>query len=161
MYAIILAILMIVELIGFIMAFVYKGKLTDVYQTALYEVFEKGLNMNNTNIITSFQDLEKTMKCCGVYNVSDYAKHNYNKLSEWCTNNPTSPGCSTAIIDLLNKNLPIIGGTLGGLLSLELFCLIGAIALAVALKHAPDQIYSSNPGEVIRNIVPGRRRNYY
>jgi len=41
LYAIIVGLLMIVELAGFIMAFVYKGKLTDVYQTALYEVFKK------------------------------------------------------------------------------------------------------------------------
>jgi len=150
---------MIVELVGFIMAFVYKGQLTSVYQTALFEVLNKGLKDNNTKIIGAFHDLENAMKCCGAYNISDYGEHNHT-YSDWCKSRPDSQGCSQAIIAFLNKNLPIIGGTLGGVLALEFFCLLGAIALAVALKHAPDDNYSSNPGEVIRNVVPGRRYNY-
>jgi len=158
MYAIILAILMIVELVAFIMAFVYKGQLKKTYEDALNNVLQDALKGNKKELLSAFTELEIAMKCCGVFNISDY--RNYpNETSEYCNKNPTADGCSTAIINFLNKNLPIIGGTLGGVLLLELFGLIAAIVLAVALKHAPDDSYSSSPGKVLSNIVPGRR-NY-
>jgi hypothetical protein len=159
MYAVILLLLMLIELTGLIMAFVYKGKLTDVYQTSLHEVFEKGLKDNNLKIINAFRQLEISLKCCGVYNKTDYDGFNVNASSDGCVNYPTE-GCSKKIIDLLNTNLPIIGYSLLAVFLLELFGVIAAIALAVALKHAPDDDYSSNPGEVIRYVAPNRRRNY-
>jgi len=160
MYAVILLILMIIELIGFIMAFAYKGKVTEVYQTALYEVFERGLKDNNPKIVNAFRELEKALKCCGVYNKTDYEPFNVTQFSEGCTKYPDD-GCSKKMIDLLNTNLPIIGYSLLVVFLLELFGLITAIALAVALRHAPDgEEYSSSPGEVIRYVVPNRRRNY-
>jgi hypothetical protein len=160
MYAIVLGILMIIELAGFIMAFAYKGKLKDVYDTTLTKVFDTGLESNKTEIIKAFQDLEDVVKCCGVHGKSDYDRFNYTSLSEACKQYPTK-GCSQAIIDFLDTNLPIIGGILGGVLALEFFGLIFAIVLAVALKHAPDtDSYSSNPGDVIKGAMPGRRRNY-
>ncbi|UJR23570.1 hypothetical protein I4U23_026558 [Adineta vaga] len=138
LYAFILGLLMILELVAFIMAFVYKGKVTDVYKTALSKVFDTALQSNQTDVLHAFQELEKNMKCCGVHNRSDYGYPPKFPLSNQCLENPSSIGCSDAIINFLNKNLPIIGGSLGGVLLLELLGLIGAIALAVALKHAPD-----------------------
>jgi len=158
-YATILLILMVIELAAFIMAFVYKGKLTEVYQTALYDVLKTGLDSNNTKILTAFDDLEKAMECCGVNNISDYTNANYTRSSEWCGKKPNY-GCSQAIIDFLKKGLPAIGVTLGVVLATELLGLLSAIALAVALKNAPDDNYSSSPGQVLGNMVPGRRRNY-
>jgi hypothetical protein len=156
MYAVVLALLMLVELVGFIMAFVYKGELQTVYEKPLSDVLHDALKRNDTNIISIFHDLEAAMKCCGVLGVKDYA--NYSSAeTDWCKTNPDSRGCSTAIMDFLNKNLPIIGGTLGGVLLLELFGLIAAIALAVAIRHAPDEDYSSSPGRVLSNIIPRRR----
>jgi len=161
MYAVILGILMIIELVGFIMAFTYKSQLKGVYETALFEVFKKGLQENDTNILAPFRDLEKNMQCCGVHGLSDYIEYNnFTQLSDACKQHPTV-GCAQAIIDFLNTNLPKIGITLGCVLALEFFGLIAAIILAVALKHAPDtNEYSSDPREVLGNIVPGRRRNY-
>ncbi|CAF0748053.1 unnamed protein product [Adineta ricciae] len=137
-YAFVLGLLMILELVAFIMAFVYKGQLTDVYKDTLFKVFDKALTENQTSVIHAFQELENKMKCCGIHNISDYGKPPKVTLSERCLAAPESEGCSDAIIGFLNKHLPIIGGSLGGVLLLELCGLIGAIALAVALKHAPD-----------------------
>jgi hypothetical protein len=160
MYAVILLILMIIELTGLIMAFVYKGKLKDVYETSLSEVFENGLSKNDTKIMNAFNDLEKALKCCGIHNISDYSAYNITKFSEGCQKYPKD-GCSQKLIDFLSKNLPIIGYSLLAVFLLELFGVITAIALAVALKHAPDdEDYSSSPGEVIRYVVPNRRHNY-
>lgn len=152
---------MILELTAFIMAFAYKGKLKEIYDTSLTKAFDTGLKENKTKFIEAFQELEVTMKCCGVHNLSDYNQYNYTQRSTWCKEHPTSDGCSKAIIDFLNKNLPAIGITLGVVIALELFGLISAFMLAVALKHAPEE-YSSNPIETIRAVVPGndRRRRY-
>ena len=149
---------MIVELVGFIMAFVYKGKLKDVYETTLLKALEDGVKNNKTELLIAFQQLEKSLECCGVLNVTDYGNISRSRLSEQCKLTKPPIGCAEKIINLLNSNLPIIGGTLGGVLAVELFGLIASIALAVALKHAPDGDYSSNPGQVLSSIVPGRRR---
>jgi len=155
MYAIILAILMILELAGLILAFVYKGKITEVYEGTFSDVLVQAVRKNQSDVLNIFHEMEKTMKCCGVRGPSDYRGHEYNE-GEYCRANPNARGCAASIIDFLNTNLPIIGGTLGGVLLLELFGLIGAIALAVAIKHAPKESYSSSPSKVISYAV---RRN--
>jgi len=162
MYAIILGILMILEFVGFIMALVYKSKLTEVYEKTLFEVFKTAMINHDTKVIEVFHQLEKTMKCCAVHGASDYIEFNHT-IPELCdkTIHPelNIQGCSEAMIGFLRKHLPAIGTTLGVVLLVELVGLIGSIALAVALKHAPDTIYSSNPGDVLKGAIPGRR-NY-
>jgi len=101
-YALILAILMIVELVGFIMAFVYKGKITEVYETALSDVLKKALENSDTAVLSAFRDLETAMKCCGVHNKTDYDHYNVT-LSEKCQEIPPPKGCSQAITDFLQK----------------------------------------------------------
>ncbi len=151
---------MLIELVGFIMAFAFKGKLTDTYEKPLLSILEKGLKENNTKILDAFHELENAMKCCGVLNITDYPQ-NYTDLSPSCKKDPVPQGCAKAIIDFLSNNLPKIGISLGVLLALEIFGLLAAVALSVAVKNAPDENYSSNPGELFKNMAPGsRRRNY-
>jgi hypothetical protein len=149
---------MLIEFVGFVLALAYKNKLEDVYNTSLAKVFTDALDNNDTKVLAAFHNLEKSVQCCGINGVQDYHTHG-REAPDSCYKYPTK-GCSAAIIDLLEKNLPIIGGTLGGVLLLELIGLIFAFVLATALKHSVDETFSSNPGEVIQNIVPGRRRNY-
>ena len=151
---------MIIELTGLILAFSYKSRLTDVYEKSLTEVFENGMAEKKQKVIDGFHHLENTLKCCGIHNISDYGPYNTTDFSDGCKEHPHD-GCSDKIIDLLSTNLPIVGYSLLSVFLLEFFAVLGAIALAVALKHAPnDEEYSSSPGETIRNIVPSRRRNY-
>lgn len=161
-YAFILFILMIIELVGFILAFVYRGRLEDTYKKGLDTVLKKGLiNRNDTRIVDIFKTLQTNLKCCGANNASDYINANRSDLAVWCyENHVASKGCSQEIIDILDGNLPAVGGTLGGVLAVEFFGLLFAIILAVALRHVSKGDYSSNPGEVIRAVVPGRRFNY-
>ena len=158
MYAIILSILMILEFVGFIMALVYKSKLKGIYKDNLKDALQNALRDNNKKVLEDFHDLEKSLKCCGATGKKDYIEVGA-VVPTSCFQH--SKGCANTITDWLEKNLPIIGGTLGGVFFLELLGLIGAIAIAVALKHAPDHVYSSNPGEVLAYVVPGRRRNYH
>jgi len=156
MYGIILVILMILEIAAFIMAFVYKGQLQSTYEKELSRVFQENLNRNNTGAMKPFHDLENGLKCCGVKNISDYGEHFPSiEYSTWCKANNGSIGCSDAIIRFLNKNLPAIGGVLGGVVFIELLGLIGAIILVRVLRDDPDT-YSSAPGPTISRFV-GRR----
>jgi len=148
MYAVILVILMIIELVGFIMALVYKGKLQDLYEKPFYDLLHTALEANDTNTLLIIQDLENKLKCCGIHNISDYQPYPHIEKSEYCINNPQAKGCAAAIISIFETNLPIIGGTLGGVILLELFCLIGAIILAKALNKDSDMLYSSQPGRL-------------
>ena len=149
MYAFILFSLMVVEFVAFIMAFVYKSKLQEVYEETLLTVLTDGLENNREPIIDSFHQLEKLLDCCGVRNVSDYAGHR-DKIQDIC-NGTNKIGCGDKIVEILNNNLPVVAGVLGGVLALELITFIGSIVLAVALKHAPDS-YSSSPKEVLRGM---------
>jgi hypothetical protein len=138
------------------MALVYKSKLEQIYNDALFIAFEQGLKQaeaqDDDSIIKLFQNLEDTMKCCGIHNKSDYRDHPNIKLSDVCLSNSNVAGCAEKIIGFLKKNLPIIGGTLGGILTLELITLISSIVLAVVLKNAPNRSYSSNPGRVLQSM---------
>ncbi|CAF0817068.1 unnamed protein product [Adineta steineri] len=145
MYALVLALLMILELVAFIMAFVYKSNLTKVYKETLSTALQTALKADDEKVLTSFRKLEDSMHCCGVYNISDYDGYSNITKSDYCTKNKDSQGCSDAIIGFLNKHLPIIGGSLGGVLLLELLGLIGAIVLAKALKNKPDNIVVRGP----------------
>lgn len=152
---------MIIELTALILAFSYKNKLTDIYENSLNTVFTKGWEDQNKKVIDGFHHLEEALKCCGIHNKTDYVPFNVTEFSKGCIEHPND-GCSAKIVDLLSTNLPIVGYSLLSIFLLEFFAVLGAIALAVALKHAPDsdEEYSSSPGATIRNIVPNRRRNY-
>ncbi|CAF2842400.1 unnamed protein product [Rotaria sp. Silwood2] len=146
LYSVILIILMIIELVAFILALVYKGKLQSLFEQPLYDILETALTKKDNTTILAFHDLEDAMKCCGVHNSSDYASHPEYGNSKQCQTDKNSKGCSQAIIDLFTKNLPIVGGTLGGILIIELIGLIGACILARVLKESPDARYTSTPG---------------
>jgi hypothetical protein len=159
MYAIVLAMLMVIELVGFIMAFTYKAQLEQVYKTALFDVLKNGLLSNNTKILEPFRDLEKNMQCCGVHGFSDYIEfNNSTQVSDGCKQHPTV-GCAQAIIDFLNANLPKISITLGCVLAIELFGLIAAIILAVALKDATKASKSENFELNIKLICSSTSKN--
>ena len=157
MYAIILIILMIIELAGFIAALIYKSQLKEVYTDSLQTVFNDGLMNNKTQFLEAFHKLEESMKCCGVHNISDYAAFPKMEPSAWCKKHPDVEGCADTIIKTLNKQLPVIGGTLGAVIILELFGLIGAIALARASKNSPGEKYDTNIGRTLGAAVSRRR----
>jgi hypothetical protein len=148
---------MILQLVGFIMAMAYKNNLEGVYKKNLLEVLTIALNNSDTKVLNAFSDIEISLKCCGVNGLQDYGGKEPKNLDCY---RYSAKGCSGVIIDLLKKNLPIIGTSLAIILLFELFGLIGAIKLAIALKNAPETYYSSNPGQVLSNVIPSSRRRY-
>ena len=155
-YSIVLALLMILELGGVITAFAYRGRLESVYRDNLLTVLTSALNNNDQKVLDVFAELEKNLQCCGVTGIEDY--HGREPKNPECYR--YKKGCSDALIKLFDKNLPIIGTTLGFVLAFELLCLIVSIALAIALKKSSDVYYSSNPGDILNELVPNRRKNY-
>ncbi len=155
-YSVVLSLLMILELGGIITAFSYKSRLENVYRDSLLTVLTTALNTSDTKVLDAFSELEKKLKCCGVTGIKDYHGHEPKNPDCYRYRN----GCSDAIIKLFNENLPVIGTTLGFVLFFELLCLIAAIALAIALKKSSDVYYSSNPGDLLINILPNRRKHY-
>lgn len=135
---------MLLELTGFIMAFVFKGQLGDVYKKDLHTVLSKALNDSNTEVLNTFAEMEKKLKCCGINDIEDY--HGREPQNPDCYR--YRKGCSDALIKAFNETIPTVTITLGIVLLFELFCLINALALTVALKtYDGDQI----------TLVQGRR----
>lgn len=138
MYAFILIILLIIELVAAILAAVYKSKLEDVYKDTLEIVFTKTMINSTEELRSTYEDLENTLECCGVQNITDYVTRDI-PLSPYCSQHRDAMGCGDKIINIFTKNLPIIGGVLGGVVFLELFTLIAAIVLARKISNADDE----------------------
>lgn len=121
---------MLLELTGFIMVFVYKGQLGDVYEKDLKTVLSKALNESDIKVLDAFGDMEKKLKCCGINGIEDY--HGREPRNPDCFRYRNN--CSDALTNTFNDTLPRIGITLGVILLFELFCLISAVLLTISLK---------------------------
>ena len=149
---------MLLELTGFILTFVYKAKLGDVYKTDLHTVLSKALNDNNTKVLNAFADMEKKLKCCGINDIEDY--HGKEPQNPDCYR--YRKGCSDDLIETFNETIPSIATTLGVVLLFELFCLISAVALTVTLKNynAYEDMYVVGRRKVPVNGIELRRSKY-
>jgi hypothetical protein len=129
---------MVAELAAFITALVMRVKIEDTYRDNLWKIFEDAYKDNRTDVIDAIEKLEKQFECCGVNNSLDYQTLNIT-APDSCykdpdASEPYSLGCAKAIIDWIVDELPAVGGVTGATLVLEVFGLVTAIALAVALK---------------------------
>ncbi|CAF1385085.1 unnamed protein product [Adineta steineri] len=158
-YATVAIILMILQLIGFGIAFSYKNRFESMYDDPLSKFFMDALASNNTKGLETFHQFEDSVKCCGINGKNDYETHGI-KPPPSCFKITNTKGCVKAINDIFEQSLLIIGSSLGGVLVLEVLCLIFTLILAKKLEHAKEKIYSSNPGEIILGLVPSRRANY-
>jgi len=148
MYAAILGILIIVELVGFILALSYKGKLEKVYNDSLYRVFMDAYQKNITDTKSAIETLEKQFKCCGIREgISDYKLNNFT-VPDSCyipgsvPPIPYSSGCAAGIIKFLKDKLPMLAGLMGSFMLVEIFGVLSAISLGVAIANSPER-YSS------------------
>jgi len=148
MYAVVLGILIIVELAGFILALSYRKKLEKIYDEDLAQIFLRAYTRNNTGEIKgAIQTLEKQFKCCGITDnaADDYIRNNFTipvECYDPTTKMPYKLGCADAIIKFLKDNLPIFAGVMGSFLLIEIFGIIAAISLGVAVSHSTTR-YSS------------------
>jgi hypothetical protein len=156
LYAIIVTILMIAKIAGLILALVYKGSLKDFANKTLKEVLDKAIKDQQTAVLVPFQKLEKALECCGATGRQDYPP-SMPDLSDQCKASTNPKGCATALVEFVEKNIPIVAGVLGGVIAIELFAIIGAIMLSRALSQSNGARYSSRSGEVMSKF---RKRGY-
>ncbi|CAF1236096.1 unnamed protein product [Adineta steineri] len=158
-YATVATILMILQLIGFGIAFSYKNRFEIMYDDPLLEIFMNAFVHNNTKAQEAFHKFEDSVNCCGINGKNDYETYGITPPPS-CLKITNTKGCVKAINDIFEQSFLIIGSSLGGILVLEVLCFIFTLILAKKLAHAKEKTYSSNPGEVILGLVPSRRANY-
>lgn len=142
-----LIILMLTELGLFIAALAVRNDIRDTYDDNLWNIFEKAYIQNDTANQRGIEKLEKEFECCGVYGSSDYNDVNRTIPASCYKGDSTvlfEEGCSDAILDWIQDELPAISGIIGAVLVLEIFGLIASIAMAVAIGH-------SSYGEILTN----------
>ncbi len=149
-YAIILTLLIIIEVAAFIVTFTSRNSIRDSYKSGFQELFNEAYSHNHTDLQNVIENTERQLKCCGVQNVSDYYEKNFT-VPATCYEDPNfnktifDKGCADAAIDWIRHQFPIIGAVLGSILLIEIFGVISAIALGVAISHSSyDEIYFPN-----------------
>ncbi|XP_061178153.1 tetraspanin-1-like [Saccostrea echinata] len=145
LYIFFLVIIFIGEFSGGIMAAVYKSKVTDELSKTLKKSVAQ--YKNSSLIRQAWDDVQKTIHCCGVDSYTDYRNvahfnitvpvpdsccHNNIKLcrTEAMFNNVTgsqnlyNEGCLNSLQDQLKSNLSIIIGVAIGIAMIQLFGII-------------------------------------
>lgn len=129
------------EFAGVIVTLAFRNKLQASYESGFLDVFNRAYRQNNTEAIKMIENLERQFGCCGVNNLLDYAAVSvkiptscYPKQSLF--NLPYSKGCASAVTDWMQDALPAIAGALGTILFIEIFGIIAALVLGVAISHA-------------------------
>jgi len=144
MYAVILALLIIAELVGFILALTYSKNIQKIYNEDLYNKFVEAYSRNETDVKDAIETLEKQFKCCGITkNGSMDYTNNHFTIPASCLPKYYHIGCADGIITFLKANLPAIAGVMGSFLLIEIFGVIAAISLGVAVSHSRTDRYSS------------------
>jgi hypothetical protein len=148
LYALILTLLIITEIVAAVATLYYRGQIRDSYESGFREFFIETYSNNHTDLKRAIEDMEREFQCCGAHNVTDYYKRNFTVPAS-CHQDADihkpiyNKGCARAVIKWIENQLPIIGGALGGVLLLEIFGVISSIALGIAISHSSyDEIYS-------------------
>lgn len=74
-YIILVSILLVLELVGAILAIVFKDSLTDDIADSMYSDLRNDYQgVNDTDSLSiSWNSMQQSLKCCGTYNYTDYA----------------------------------------------------------------------------------------
>ncbi len=140
---------MLLELAAFITTMSSRVSIRNSYESGLREVFNDAYQKDRPEQIKNIEKLEQEFHCCGVNSSIDYEKLNHT-IPASCYKDPSTTtgvfekGCADAIIDWLWDELPIIGGLVAAILVLEIFGVIAAISLVVAISHSSyGKLYSN------------------
>ncbi|CAF0785750.1 unnamed protein product [Adineta ricciae] len=145
-YAICLTLIILVEFAAVIATLIYRNDLYKSFDSGFMEVFQHAYSKNQTEVQKAIESLEENFKCCGVNGPSDYSKFGF-KMPRSCYRNkddfpiPYSDGCALAVAVWIWNELPIIASVLGVILFIEIFGVISALVLGVAVSHSSSPIY--------------------
>lgn len=79
-YIIIVSIILVLELIGGILAIVFKDSLEEDVQVGMYDDIQNkynGTNDTSSSVSLSWNNMQTSLKCCGAYNWTDYNNSNW------------------------------------------------------------------------------------
>ena len=125
-----------------------RVKIRDTYRDNLWNIFQDGYRDNRTDVVNAIEKLENQFECCGVNSSVDYETLN-RTIPDSCYKDSLAAtlhaiGCAEAITDWIWDELPAVGGVIGATLVLEIFGLVAAIALAIAISHTPYAMIHAN-----------------
>lgn len=141
LYAMILSLLIITELVAFILILNFRVSIRDSYHDGFREFFIETYSNNHTDLQYVIEDIEREFKCCGADNVTDYYKNNFT-IPASCHQNEDfhkpifDQGCADAAVQWLWDQVPIIGGILCAIFLIEIFGVISSIVLGIAVSHS-------------------------
>lgn len=144
-FAVLLAIIFILEIVAGALGFTYKKKVDAVAQKALKQaVGDYGTNDGEKKLLDWAQ---KTFECCGVEGPADFAKSKNVTLCKGvnkgvpschkggtCAGELRKSGCRKGFIDFIKEKLVIIGAVAVGIAFIQLLGIIFACFLMKAIK---------------------------
>ncbi|XP_046577485.1 tetraspanin-7-like [Haliotis rubra] len=158
MYCGFLFIVFIVELSAGIALLVYRNKLEKGFKEGLGSAKDKYGKSGEDEITDAFNDLQKTLHCCGIDNYEDWyktpweLKQNTTKTVPLsCCKNPSSckntelganptdiykQGCHRLVVDFINDHIGPIGGVALGISFFQVLGAVLACCLAKSINKA-------------------------
>lgn len=142
-----MGLIVLIEFGGVIATLVFRNDLWKSYESGFQEVFHHAYSNHQNYTIKIIEDVERQFKCCGVNGPSDYPIDGY-KIPRACYPKrgplkelPYTDGCARAVANWVWNQLPIIAGSLGAILFIEIFGIISSIVLGVAISHSMSSPY--------------------
>lgn len=149
-YAILLAIIFILEIAAGAVAYAYKGKLEEVTKKALDEGIKKYFKGGEET--KAIDNVQKEFECCGVDGYEDYLNQNTTELPESCCRTPKcnttveamrslnnteiyTQGCLKGFEKFLREHLLIVGGVGIGIAFVQLIGIVFACCLMRSIKQ--------------------------
>lgn len=143
-FAVLLAIIFILEIVAGALGFTYKAKVKDVATKAVNKAIK---DYGPQNAATKLMDwAQHKLKCCGSAGPGDYTKRNTTAScgagkgvkschdDKDCKKKLYSVGCKSKLIDFIKENLVVIGGVAVGVAFIQLLGIIFACFLMKAIK---------------------------
>nr|XP_060619928.1 CD63 antigen [Anolis sagrei ordinatus] len=145
-FAVLLTLIFLVEIAAAIAGYVFKDKVKEIIDT---EIKEEMKQYNNSDIHKALDDIQKTYRCCGASNYSDWfsvkgfepdrVPQSCCKNGLNCTTNPTdenvyTEGCVTEIEGLMKKHIVVVAAVALGIAFFELLGIIFACCLMKGIR---------------------------
>lgn len=149
-YAILLAIIFILEIAAGAVAYAYKGKLEELTKKALDEGIKKYFKGGEER--KAIDNVQKEFECCGVDGYEDYLNQNTTELPKSCCRTPKcnttveamrslnnteiyTQGCLKGFEKFLREHLLIVGGVGIGIAFVQLIGIVFACCLMRSIKQ--------------------------
>lgn len=141
-YALVVAILLIIQIVGVALFAKYRGDIETEFQSALNTTFYQYYT-NDTDVQKGFQQLFKEFECCGVNGYMDFTSQGVDVPSQCCgldsgsctssSNNLFKVGCGQKFIDDLGKYNTTFIAIGVCILIFQLLCVLFSFCLCCAI----------------------------